>query len=269
MAISNVSGLPYNESNQLMTSETVQTLLDTYGYGYNKINIDLFRNAMVHKSYCLRKNEDSSKGNINCPENCIPLQADSNERMEFLGDAVLNLVIGSYLYDRYYEENEGFLTKMRTKLVNGTMLANLAKKIDIGKYFIISKQIDTNNGRENNKILEDTFEAFIGAMYINCNYRIEHCSNWIINFIECHVDFSNIVVSNDNYKDVFIKYYQQTYGYIPRFYDTNTVMIDNKRIFKICARDNNGNILGTGRGETKKKAENDCAQNILALCNKA
>ena len=105
--------LPYNPLNILVQKSDILNLTKNFK------DINLYRKAFVHKSYCTRKNENFLNGNINCPPGCLPLQEDSNERLEFLGDSILNMVVADYLFERYPDENEGFLTRMRTKLVNG------------------------------------------------------------------------------------------------------------------------------------------------------
>lgn len=261
---SSSDSLPFNEKNVAITEAEVNTLLKTYNSKYKVKDINLFRCAMVHKSYCTRKNENCQEGNISCPGNCIPLQECSNERLEFLGDAVLNLVIGSYLYERYTEENEGFLTKIRTKIVCGSMLAELSQKLKLNRYFIISKQIEEANGRENVKLLEDTLEAFIGALFSDSNNNLDVVSDWILNVVETHVDFAHIILNHDNPKDALIRYFQHTFGYIPKFHEFDIEISDGKKLFKICLKDKQDQIISIGQGYSKKKAENDCAQNYLS-----
>ena len=160
---------PYNSSNILIEENELNLIIKDYKIN----NINTFRRAFVHKSYCTKKNENFINGNLNCPENCLPLQEDSNERLEFLGDSILNIITAKYLFERYPNVNEGFLTTMRTKLVNGTMLANLSKIIGLDKYILLSIQIENNNGRNNKNILEDTFEALIGELFVNYDsYKI-------------------------------------------------------------------------------------------------
>jgi len=158
--------LPYNTKNRLIDQSDVLSLLE-YGNICIINNINIYRRAFVHKSYCTRKNENYLDGNLKCPDECMPLQEESNERLEFLGDSILNLIVASYLFERYPGVNEGFLTTMRTKLVNGKMLAFLSGQINLGNFVIMSQQIEGNDGRKNKNILEDTFEAFIAAIYLD------------------------------------------------------------------------------------------------------
>jgi ribonuclease III len=260
-----LSALIFNENNKLLTTDELTELMQRYNYNFKIDSINLFRQAMVHKSYCLRKNEAFKEGNADCPDNCLPLQEESNERLEYLGDAVLNLIIGTYLYQRYYDLNEGFLTKLRTKLVNGRMLAKLCTFLNISDWFIISAQVEAGSGRANAKILEDTFEALLGAMYLNSGCNIEPVQRWLINLIEDTIDIADLIISNENYKDQIIKTYQQSFGYIPKFYDYSTDIVDNNKVYTVCLKDRNGQIIQKGSSNSKKNAENECAR--LCLLN--
>lgn len=254
---------PYNVYNKVMTSEDIIKVVSKYCKEFDSVsNIGIYRTSMVHKSYCTRKNENFESGNVNCPPNCTPIQEESNERLEFLGDAVLNLTVGKYLYDRYPDHDEGFLTKMRTKLVNGKMLAELCTYTGLQEFMIISKQIEENNGRNNKKLLEDVFEAFVGAMFIDTN-SYDIVESWIINLIEYNIDFSDLILTNNNYKDIFIKKYQQVYNYFPKFVEmSNSKGPNNNKIYKMCIK-NKEVVISMGTGETKKMAENDAAKNAL------
>lgn len=260
---------PFNKYNKLMGEEEILKVLSKYCDVENFVikNKGIYRTSMVHKSYCTRKNENFEVGNVNCPEDCIPIQEESNERLEFLGDAVINLIVGKYLYDRYPDNNEGFLTKMRTKLVNGKMLAELCTYTGLQEFMIISKQIEENNGRNNKKLLEDMFEAFVGAVFIDTNdYKFVEV--WLINLIEDNIDFSELILTNNNHKDIFIKKYQQMYNYFPNFVEISCQKgMNNNKIYKICIK-NKDTVVSYGVGETKKMAENEAAKKALeALFN--
>lgn len=260
-----MDSLPFNELNVLMTDDDARRMLAAYDVGCGVRDISLYRCAMVHKSYCTRKNENFVEGNTSCPANCLPLQEESNERLEFLGDSILGVAIASYLFERYPNENEGFLTRMRTKLVNGKMLAKLCKWVGLQKYIMISKQIEENDGRHISNILEDAFEAFLAAIYLDHGY--EHAKEWIVNVVERHLDFAELVRQNHNYKDQILKYFQQNHGYIPRFYEVNVENLHNHKVFKVCLKDTHDNIISIGQGASKKEAENDAAKAALSsLC---
>lgn len=259
--------LPYNPHNIILNQSDVSSILLKYGVTLPVNDVNLYRNALVHRSYCTRKNENFVDGNIQCPVGCIPLQEESNERLEYLGDAVINLIVAKYLFERYPDENEGFLTKIRTKLVNGIMLSTMAHMLKLERFVLISKQIEENNGRNNKKILEDCFEAFIGAMFLDNHsdgngYKV--VETWLVNFIEENIDFTELITANNNYKDILLKYFQHNFNYIPKFLEVKTENTNNGKIYQVCIKDKNENIISTGTGPNKKQAENDCAKNALS-----
>ena len=275
--------LPFNPKNLLLKEEDLKEFFNNNGLNevqYN--NLNLYRNAFIHKSYCSMKNTDFVSSNSKCPLNCIPLQDVSYERLEFLGDAILNLIVANYLYMRFPEENEGFLSKIRTRIVNGKMLGSLAEKIGFNKFAIISKQVEDANGRSNYKIMEDIFEAFIGAIYIDfqttndnvilpkhlpvlalsgSGYHIAEL--WIISIIETHIDFSELILQKTNYKDMLVNYTQQTYQFTPKYYELNIITKDNTKIFNYCIKDRSGTSIATATGFSKKEAENNVSKEAL------
>lgn len=255
---------PYNEHNHLINKEELQTILAKYDVNIPFNNIDIYRNAFVHKSYCTRKNENFMNGNVNCPKDCLPLQEESNERLEFLGDSILGKVVGAYLFERYPDENEGFLTKMRTKLVNGKMLAHLSEIVGLKQFIILSKQIEDGDGRGSPNILEDAFEAFIAAIYLDFKDKgDEMARTWILSVIEQNLDFAELIRQNNNYKDIFLKYFHQNFDYAPKFYEMKVDIVNGQKRFSVCIKDNKGNVMSIGHGATKKEAENDAAKNAL------
>lgn len=275
--------MPFNNRNILLNETDLRSFFDDNGLKeYNFNNINLYRTAFVHKSYCTMKNADFNVGNTKCPDDCLPLQEMSYERLEFLGDSLLGMVIAGYLYERYPDQNEGFLSKLRTKLVNGKMLGYLADKIGFPKYAIISKQVEEANGRNNYKIMEDIFEAFIGALYLdfqveeNESYsdKVMHSGNgyyiiqqWIIYIIENYLDMTALVMSRNNYKDMLVSYMQHHLQDQPRFYEINIITKDNSKIFTYCIKDKNNTVIGTAKGFTKKEAENNVSLEALKYYN--
>ena len=255
----------YNNKNTLLQAENLNKLLNEYNIDIvNDINI--YRSSFVNKSYITKKNDNFISGNINCPKDCMPLQEISNERYEFLGDSILNTCVAKYLFDRYPQMNEGFLTNMRTKLVNGNMLAKLSKTIGLEKYVIISKQLEDSNARENKNILEDTFESFIAAIYIDNdihNNGFKYASKWIISVLETHIDFSELVQNKNNAKDTLLKYCQFNFNWQPKFYETNIHDEHNKRIHTVAVKDNKNDIIGVGKANNRKNAEIEAAKKAL------
>lgn len=263
--------LPYNPANRLLQPPDLDSLLQRFGIQMKPKRIDVYRKAFVHKSYCTRKNENVVNGNEQCPPGCIPLQEDSNERLEFLGDSILNLVVANYLFERYPHENEGFLTKMRTKIVNGYMLAELCKHVGLEAFILMSKQIEEGDGRNNRHILEDTFESFIAAVFHDFNeckiksktlaldvsgLGFQIAQTWIVGVIEDYIDFPELVRSNQNYKDMLIKYCQHNCLTMPRFREVDVTMEHGKKVFTVCIKaEDGGGTIAVGKGDSKKQAE--------------
>jgi len=275
--------LPYNNKNEILREEDLRELFDNNGLkGIKFNNINLYRNAFIHKSYCTMKNADFTSSNINCPIDCIPLQDMSYERLEYLGDSILNFIVANYLYMRFPDQNEGFLSKIRTRIVNGKMLGYLADKIGFPKFAIISKQVEEANGRNNYKIMEDIFEAFIGAIYIDFQtledkvklpekIKLEPLTGsgyyiaeqWIIYIIENYLDISELILQKTNYKDMLINYMQQTFQYTPKFLELGIITKESIKIFKYCIKDRTGTIIATSDGNSKKEAENNVSKEAL------
>tara|TARA_B110000285_G_C15131833_1_gene624108 strand:- start:37 stop:879 length:843 start_codon:yes stop_codon:yes gene_type:complete len=254
---------PFNNTNIILNENDLNNFFNNHNIDYPFKNINLFRNAFVHKSYCCMKNSNFTTSNISCPVDCLPLQEMPYERLEFLGDSILGYVIAKYMYIRYPDQSEGFLSKMRTKIVNGKMLGFLAEKVGFVKFAIISKQIEDINGRDNYKIMEDIFEAFIGALFMDSN-DINIVEKWIINIIEKYVDFVQLIIKNTNYKDALISYMQNRYQDMPRFLESNVAHNNmSQKVFTYIVKDRNNNILGSSTGSNKKDAENNCALEAL------
>ena len=259
-----VMELPYNNLNKLINRDQVIYFLKIYEELHN---INIYRRAFVHKSYCTRKNENFLNGNVNCPPDCLPLQEESNERLEFLGDAILNMVVGRYLFERYPSVNEGFLTTTRTKLVNGEMLASLSRQVGLNEYVLLSHQIESNRGRQNKNILEDTFEAFIGAIFLDFEEKDEsgfkHANDWIVHILEEYVDFTDLMTQNINYKDKLVKFCQHNYQFIPKFYEIDVNEVNGSKVHTIYVKNNLDCVIGIGKGANKKYAEIDAAKKAL------
>jgi ribonuclease-3 len=275
--------LPYNTNNIMLNHNDLMDFFNRNGLTdirYN--NINLYRTAFIHKSYCTMKNADFATGNINCPKNCIPLQDMSYERLEFLGDAILNMIVANYLYFRFPDQNEGFLSKIRTRIVNGKMLGYLSNEIGFTRFAIISKQVEDANGRSNYKIMEDIFEAFIGALYTDfqspedgvilperlklipltgAGYYI--AEKWIIYIIENYIDFSELIIQKTNYKDMLVNFTQQTFQFTPKFCELNIITKDNLKIFNYSVKDRTGTQIATAKGFSKKEAENNVSKEAL------
>ena len=267
----------YNENNFYITKEIIQSILQKGNINKPINNISLWQQAFIHKSYC--ENNDFKKNEkffgcidgVNEHKNLMPLQPDSNEVLEWLGDGILQSVAAIYLFKRFKDQREGFLTKIRSKLVRTETLSKLALFLNFDKYLIVSKHIEIIcNGRKNSRILEDAFEAFIGAMMNDFGvdgYNI--CSTFIINIIEKKIDITELIINDDNFKDQLMRYYQKKYnGKFPIYEQKNLITtvgdngIVNKR-FHMFVRNNDNAIIGEGVARSKKEAEQKAAKAAL------
>ena len=251
---------PYNPSNKLVTKENIQGFLSDVGINSFTINnLVLYQTAFVHKSYCPIKEYEDYENTCNA----LPLQTSSYERMEFLGDAVLGSVVCSYLYKRFHiihKQNEGFLTKLKIRLVQGSHLCELSRNMKLQEYIILSNQTEqSDQGRENDNILEDIFEAFVGAIYLDHSYEV--AEKFIIAVIETYVDFTDILLTDTNFKDQINRYIKRTYDVYPQHKITK---IGSKYSCSVIV---NGEEITKGVGDSKKKAEQDSSRNALIKYN--
>ena len=263
-----INDMPYNNKNYLLKNEDLINIFKNHGLENIKINnINLFRTAFVHQSYCTMKNLDFKNSNSKCPEDCLPLQDMSYERLEFLGDSILEMIVTSYLFERYPDQNEGFLSKLRTKIVNGKMLGFLANKLELNKYAIISKQVEESNGRNNYKIMEDIFEALLGALFIDNDNNYDIAYNFVIYILENYLDFSDLITTKNNYKDILIYYMQHHLQDVPKFLEIDITTKDSSKIFTYCIKNKNNTVIAKSTGNSKKEAENNTALEALKHYN--
>jgi len=235
-----------------VTRENIQELL-----GMKIKNVTHYQRALVHKSiYKAVKKYQGEK----------PIQEyllQHNERLEFLGDSVLGLIIANYLFHRYPENDEGFLTRIKTKLVNGVQLSKLARQINLGKYILMSNHVQNIKGRNSQKILEDAFEAFLAAIFKDLGF--DAVDSFVTNIID-KLDFTEILFE-DNYKDILLKYSQKVYSTTPEYHLISTDGPPHNRMFEVIVSIN-GTKFCTGWGKSKKQAEQVAAEQTLKSFNK-
>jgi ribonuclease III len=256
---------PYNPNNFLIQHSDVMNIMKNLHIHDFKINdIRLYQTAFIHKSYCTMKDYEEFENS----NNCLGLFDESYEKMEFLGDALLNSIISQYIYKRYvdyHDIDEGFLTKLKIRFVCGEQLAFLSNKLNFNPYLIISKHIETNcDGRNNINILEDVYESFLGAIFLDTN-NLDLVKQFIIKTIEKYVDFSETIQTDTNYKDQILKYIQHNYLVNP-YYKTSKDEDNNQFISEIYYSESKNKdeiLIETGYGNTKKKAEQDASRKAL------
>ena len=259
--------IPYNNKNKLIRDVDLKNILSRYDVKLDVVDIDLYRQALTHKSYIKKefysknyRELEKAKKNMN---GVLDLQDESNERLEFLGDTVIKLIVAEYLYDRYPKEAEGFMTRLKTNIEDKRSLARFSKIIQLDEFVIISAQNENSNtGRTNEKILEDAFESFIGALFKDAGFLV--CKKLLRNILENHVDYAEALYNDDNYKDQLQRYYHTIKWGHPLFKLISEKNLENnQKLFKIGLLDNNGHIIITASDHSKKKAEQKASKKAL------
>jgi len=229
---------PFNNENCEITLNDVQSILNKYGILAPVHNLELYKRAFVHSSYTKRTQLENTTNNIiimPCPPDCLPLKTKSNERLEFIGDGVLELITKYYLYRRFPKADEGFMTEKKIALVKNEHIGKLAYDMRINKWLIISKYAEEKKIRTNLKKLGCLFEAFIGALFLDFNkISVKDEEGWFKNvfvtgpgfqmaqiFVESvyeqHVDWTNIINNDDNYKNILQVKIQKEFKTTPAY----------------------------------------------------
>tara|TARA_B100001029_G_C15040215_1_gene443060 strand:+ start:657 stop:1715 length:1059 start_codon:yes stop_codon:yes gene_type:complete len=213
---------PYNPNNIEITEQQVCDILKKYGVPSKVHNFNLYKRAFIHKSYCKRpKIENEENGIIIAgrPDDCMKLKTKSNERLEFLGDGVLECITKYYLYRRFPKANEGFMTEKKIALVKNESIGKMIYEMGLNKWYIMSANAEEKKTRTNLKKLGCLFEAFLGALFLDFNkINIRDEDNWFKDtfvtgpgfqiaqiFVESifdhHVDWLELLKTDDNYKN--------------------------------------------------------------------
>jgi ribonuclease-3 len=220
-------------------------------------NISYYQRSLVHKSIYKAVKRYSA------PEPIQEYLLQHNERLEFLGDSVLGLIVANYLYHKYPDKDEGFMTRVKTKLVNGAQLAKLAKQINLGNYILMSNHVENIKGRNSQKILEDAFEALLAAIFKDLGF--DAVNTFVIDLINT-LDFSEVLLE-DNYKDLLLKYTQSRFkNCTPEYILLGTEGPPHNRIFTLQVVIN-GIQYEQGTAKSKKQAEQNAAEKTLKKLN--
>lgn len=188
--------------------------------------------------------------------------SESYEQLEFLGDSVLDLLVSEILFERYPRENEGFMTKSRSKLVKGVTLAKLAKKLDLSSHLEVGERAKGQGVEFSASVLADVFEALIGAIYRDQGYAV--CSKFVREVYNKHVQIESIILTQDNYKSTLLEYSQANKLPIPTYTVISESGPAHSKEFHIGVY-LGPKMVGDGRGLNKKNAEQAAA--LIALKN--
>ena len=253
-----------NPNNILITKKEIQNMLSKGDITIEINDLSIWQCAFTHKSYIVKEE-------VNPEEvTSVPLQETSNERLEWLGDAKIQGAVSYYLWERFPDQDEGFLTKLRSKLVKTKNLAFLATKLGFSPYLLLSYHVEFGcQGRTNQRILENTFESFIGAMFIdfknkkNEAYGYEVVRRFLISVIQKYVDIIEMIVKDENSKDQLMWYFQKKFnGAFPIYLKEK---YENECFHIYIVEPNSQITVGKGHARSKKQAEQNAAKNALSF----
>lgn len=215
---------------------------------YRFTNSAFLTEALTHKSYVNERRDADRK---------------HNERLEFLGDAVLSLIVSDYLASRYPELSEGALSKLKAKLVSESPLANAARRLDLGAYLQLGRGEELSNGRDKASLLADALEAVIAAVYLDGGF--EASRDFTIDVLKdglCRIELLQTKPGGDDYKTRFQEWCQKRYEVLPRYVIVRETGPDHHKFFEVEVHVND-KVCGIGQGHSKKEAEQEAAQRAL------
>lgn len=268
---------PWNTKNKIIPAKEVYRILREYGVTQRLDDLSLFRQACVHTSY-VDKSEQWAKQEepmvlAELPENCQPLQADDNEELEYAGDGILSGVVGTYLKERFSGQGEGFMTNLRTEIVNNDRLGELAKKIGMGPWLMISRHVEeVCDGRKNLRLLGSMFEAWLGALYYSFGKGgrgFSAVQTFVINVLEKHIYFVELITKNTNYKDQLLRFFQAEYHQPPRYKVLKEEGPSHDRVFTMGVIDIHGATIASSAARNKKEAEQEASRLALEVLQKS
>ena len=210
--------------------------------GFSPIKLRLYDLAFIHRS-------------ASFPD--LLGQPINNERLEYLGDAVLGAIVAEYLYNRFPRKDEGFLTQMRSRIVNRSFLTQLTFKLGLNRFI----NSNTNSVNDSSHIYGDVFEAFIGALYLDTGYK--GAKQFVIKkVLNVHVDIEQLERSDNNYKSQLIEWGQKNKREVEFDTHENSENSHNNLPFISVIRID-GQIVGKGEGYSKKEAQQNSACKAL------
>lgn len=224
-------------------NETIKEFQEKIGYKFK--NEKLIIEALSHSSYA----------------NECKKQRKNNERLEFLGDSVLSVIVSNYIFEHFKHLPEGELTKLRASLVCEQALFDFSKKINLGKYIFLGKGEEITGGRERPSIVSDAFEAVIAAIYLDGGLKV--ASKYVLSFIPEDVK-PHSVVSFVDYKTALQEIIQKNPEEKVEYVLTDESGPDHDKKFTVNVM-LNSNVIGTGIGKSKKSAEQNAAKEALSL----
>ena len=228
--------------NKKFTSEKFRELENIIGLPI--IDKTHYLQALVHRSF-LEQNDDFEA---------------SNERLEFLGDAILNLIVADYLFNNFPYEDEGFLTKVRAKIVNRNTLGDVGEKIKLGSFILVGRNLSQSIVNNSKSIVSDAVEALIGAIYLDSGMKA--ATGFVIKFLVEPIVKDGEYLVDENYKSQLLEYAQGRKLKVPVYRVVKEDGPQHDRIFTVDVLIG-GKTLGIGKGKNKKNAEQNAAKSAL------
>jgi len=212
--------------------------------GYRFRDLHYLNKALTHKSY-VNESPDSLK---------------NNERFEFLGDSVLDLIVSHYMVRNFPDFAEGALSKIRAAVVNENCLAQLSRQMDLGSYLLLGKGEELSGGRNKPSLLANTYEAVVGAVYFDS--ELETTRNTFLSQLEPEIKKYAETWEFRDFKSELQEFTQVKLGCIPSYKVVKETGPDHAKQFEVVVLTQN-EVRGRGRGKSKKEAEQSAAQNAL------
>ena len=220
--------------------------------GYEFKNKKILVEALTHSSYA---NELRAK----------KVFLACNERLEFLGDSVLSIIVSEYLYSNYKDMPEGDLTKMRAALVQSVTLAGYARSIGLGEHLYLGHGEEKNDGRNRQSTLENAFEALLAAIYLDAGDKgKETVKKFLLPLVKNEIKALDSRGNHTDFKTELQQLIQQAEGDFLEYVTVGESGPDHDKIFEVEAR-LNSNVIGRGKGKTKREAEQNAAKQALGL----
>ncbi|MBM7556595.1 ribonuclease III [Halanaerobacter jeridensis] len=207
--------------------------------------LELLKRAVTHKSYANERRSNNLK---------------DNERLEFLGDAVLDLVVNQYLFVEYPDHPEGELAQIRSVVVSAPTLAEKSREIDLGHYLLLGKGEDATGGRQRNSILADAFEALIGSVYLD--QGLEVARTFILDLLIPNIQMVEEGNHIQDYKTLLQELLQKNSDYRPQYEVIKEEGPDHNKSFTVQVKFK-GEVLGVGTGSSKKRAQQSSAKEAI------
>lgn len=228
-----------NPNNRLITKTEVEDILNYFGPiggdpsanpdSFTRLqinNLEYYQRAFIHESYYQAQQQGTISENDTIYVNY--LAKESNERLEYLGDHILKTCLGRYIYERFGNEREGFLTKLKIKIEKCSMLHQFALTLGFKKFLLLSLQIDNQSilekyrGRSTQSYFEDAFESFLGSIMEDFGILgYIYADRFIRNIIENTIDFAELISKNDNFKDSLQRFFQSLKWNTPTYQNIN------------------------------------------------